>query len=75
MANIESNWFRPNGSTRGLKAGDIVVYDDHNKNFKAKVIKVTSSQKAQIKPLTDVDDTFNTSNIINTYRSFMKISN
>ena len=71
----KSNWFRPNGSTRGLKSGDIVIYDDGNRNFKAKVIKVSSNQKAQIRPLINVDDMFNTNNVINTYRSFMKMSN
>ena len=59
--------------TQGLKAGDIVDYDDGKRQFRATVIKVTATTKAQIKPHSDVDDIFNSKNIINTYRLSMKI--
>jgi hypothetical protein len=62
-------------NTKGLKSGDIVQYVFGPYNFTATVVNVTSTTKAQIKPHSNVDTTFNTSNIINTYRKYMCIKN
>jgi len=57
----------------GLKTGDIIIYDDgHTPIFRAVVVNVTSSTKAQIRALKDVDDIFTTNRIINTYKRYMK---
>lgn len=60
-------------TTKGLKPGFKVRYSDGRRDFDAVVIEVSSSQKAVIEALTDVDDTFNTRTKVNTYRKFMKI--
>ena len=60
-------------STKGLKVGDIVEYNNSGLKFNAKVLEVSSTQKAVIQALTDVDETFNTRNRVNTYRKNMKI--
>jgi hypothetical protein len=61
-------------STKGLKSGDLIIYNDGYTQFPAFIISITSTQKAQIKPLIDVNETFNTKYIINTYRKFMTIA-
>lgn len=60
-------------STRGLKAGDIILYDDGVVRFLATVINVTSSQKAQIRSHMHVNDLFQPQNLVNTYRKYMTI--
>jgi len=61
--------------TKGLKKGDIVYYNDGHWKYNAIVINVTSTQKAQIRPLTHIDNIINPTYIINTYRKFMTIVN
>lgn len=60
--------------TKGLKTGDLVVYDDGRRpSFEAIVINIVSNQRAEIQALEDIDDDFNrkTSSIVP--RRFMKI--
>ena len=61
-------------STKGLKSGDLIAYDDGQRQFTAIIINVTSTQKAQVRPLIYVDNIFNPTRIINTYRKFMMIT-
>lgn len=58
-------------STRGLRAGDIVTYDDGEVKFTATVVKVTATTKAQIRAHTYVSELFNPQTIVNTYRKYM----
>ena len=56
-----------------LKKGDVIVYNDgHTPIFQAIIVNITSTTKAQIRALKDVDNIFTTNRIINTYRRYMK---
>jgi len=63
------------GKTPNLKPGDFVLYrgPEYNNDMIAMVIKVTSSTKAQIKPLEYYNNMFNPNSIINIYRKNMTI--
>lgn len=60
-------------STKGLKNGDVVDYKYNGLQFTATVVNVTSSQKAQIRAHLPVNDYFNPSTVVNTYRKYMTI--
>lgn len=63
--------FKPD--TKGLKAGNYVVYNDGRICFPALVIEVTATTKARIRPLEHVDDDYNPKHQVNTYRRWMAI--
>lgn len=66
-------------TTKGLKVGDTVDYNDGSLHLLGKVTNITSTMKAYIKAVSDVQgtgiiaDLFKQGNSINSYRRYMKI--
>lgn len=59
--------------TTKFQEGDIIYFDDHSHKCVAEVVKITSTTKAQIRPLVDIGEIWNPNSIINTYRKFMTL--
>ncbi len=60
-------------TTKGLKIGDRVLYDDGILHFDAIVVNITSTTKAHIKALYYVNELYNPGTCVNDYRKFMAI--
>ena len=60
-------------TTKGLKIGDKVLYDDGVLQFEAIVVNITSTTKAHIKALSYVNEIYNPHTCVNDYRKFMTI--